>query len=118
MITLKDYQNRVLDSLRTFLRRCSQTGNAETAFREVTTDEDAGAPLPYAPVRQGLTIFDLCDGFNQSPFSLAQETSHDPPLDFRSAHLSPGEQTGTTLSVSRFQIRLPARGLNQQQESL
>lgn len=50
MITLKEYQNRVLDSLRTFLRRCSQTGSAETAFREVTTDEDAGAPVPYAPV--------------------------------------------------------------------
>jgi len=50
MITLKEYQVRVLDSLRAFLRRCSQTGNAETAFREVTTDEDAGAPVPYAPV--------------------------------------------------------------------
>ena len=34
MIALKDYQHRVLDSLRKFLRRCSQTGNPETAFRE------------------------------------------------------------------------------------
>jgi len=50
MITLKEYQNRVLDSLRTFLRRCSQTGNAETAFREVTMDEDGVAGVPYAPV--------------------------------------------------------------------
>lgn len=50
MITLKDYQNRVLDSLRMFLKRCSQTGNAETAFREVTTDEDNETSVPYEHV--------------------------------------------------------------------
>jgi type III restriction enzyme len=50
MITLKGYQNLVLDSLRKFLKRCSQTGNAEAAFREATADEDTGESLPYEHV--------------------------------------------------------------------
>ena len=49
MIALKDYQHRVLDSLRKFLRRSSQTGNPETAFREVT-QENLGQPVPYQHV--------------------------------------------------------------------
>ena len=49
MIALKDYQHRVLDSLRKFLRRSSQTGNSETAFREVT-EENFGQPVPYQHV--------------------------------------------------------------------
>ena len=36
MITLKDYQTRVLDSLRDFLRQCSKDGRPEGAFQEVT----------------------------------------------------------------------------------
>jgi type III restriction enzyme len=36
MITLKDYQERVLDSLREFFRVAAQTGNPATAFRDVT----------------------------------------------------------------------------------
>ncbi|MFN2531089.1 MAG: DEAD/DEAH box helicase [Pyrinomonadaceae bacterium] len=50
MIELKDYQTRVLDSLRRFLKLCSKTGNAEIAFREVTTDEDGEASVPYEHV--------------------------------------------------------------------
>ena len=50
MIELKDYQNRVLDSLRRFLKLCSQTGNSEAAFREVTTDEDNETAVPYEHV--------------------------------------------------------------------
>lgn len=50
MIELKNYQNRVLDSLRRFLKLCSQTGNAEAAFREVTTDEDTESSVPYEHV--------------------------------------------------------------------
>jgi type III restriction enzyme len=49
MISLKDYQLRVLDSLRKFLRRCSQTGNPEEAFREVTV-VNFGQPVPYQHV--------------------------------------------------------------------
>jgi type III restriction enzyme len=36
MITLKDYQNRVLDSLREFFRLCSKTGSPSDAFFTVT----------------------------------------------------------------------------------
>ncbi len=50
MIELKSYQSRVLDSLRKFLKLCSQTGNAEAAFREVTTDEDTETSVPYEHV--------------------------------------------------------------------
>ena len=46
MIALKDYQLRVLDSLRAFLKRCSQTGSADAAFVEVTRDV-YGYSLPY-----------------------------------------------------------------------
>lgn len=50
MIELKDYQNRVLDSLRRFLKLCSQTGNSEASFREITTDEDTETSIPYEHV--------------------------------------------------------------------
>ncbi len=36
MITLKDYQNRVLNSLREFFRLCSKTGSPSDAFYTVT----------------------------------------------------------------------------------
>ncbi len=32
MITLKDYQSRVLDSLRDFFRQCAKDGRPEAAF--------------------------------------------------------------------------------------
>ena len=32
MITLKDYQQRVLDSLRDFFRRCAHFGQPENAY--------------------------------------------------------------------------------------
>ena len=35
MITLKDYQSRVLDSLRDFFRQCSKDGRPEAAFQAV-----------------------------------------------------------------------------------
>ncbi len=49
MIELKDYQERVLETLRRFLKLCSHTGAAE-AFREATKDEDTGASIPYEHV--------------------------------------------------------------------
>ena len=49
MITLKDYQERVLDSLREFFRLAAQTGNPDTAFRDVTR-RVYGEAMPYFPV--------------------------------------------------------------------
>ncbi|HRH98802.1 MAG TPA: DEAD/DEAH box helicase family protein, partial [Prosthecobacter sp.] len=46
MIQLKDYQDRVLGSLRTFLKRSAQTGHPGDAFREVT-EQVYGEPLTY-----------------------------------------------------------------------
>ena len=49
MITLKGYQERVLDSLREFFRVAAQTGNPDTAFREVTR-RMYGEAMRYFPV--------------------------------------------------------------------
>ena len=49
MITLKDYQTRVLDSLRVFLRRCSQTGDPAASFEQAQLDAGAQG-VPYLPV--------------------------------------------------------------------
>jgi len=55
MITLKDYQERVLDSLREFFRGCSLKGHPDKAFREVQ-QQSGRLPLPYLPVRaEGLS---------------------------------------------------------------
>ena len=50
MITLKDYQTRVLDSLRDFLRQCSKDGRPESAFLAVQVRNNA-PPVPYFPVQ-------------------------------------------------------------------
>jgi type III restriction enzyme len=49
MITLKDYQIRVLDSLRDFFRQCSKDGRPEAAFQEVQI-RNSHHPIPYIPV--------------------------------------------------------------------
>ena len=49
MIALKDYQERVLDSLREFFRQCSKDGRPEAAFQAVQLG-NAVHPLPYLPV--------------------------------------------------------------------
>lgn len=49
MITLKDYQERVLDSLREFFRLTARNQNPEPAFREVTR-RTFQAPQPYLSV--------------------------------------------------------------------
>lgn len=50
MITLKDYQSRVLDSLRDFFRQCSHDGRPEGAFQSVLISNNQ--PLvPYIPVQ-------------------------------------------------------------------
>jgi type III restriction enzyme len=49
MIALKDYQDRVLDSLREFFRQCSRTGRPDLAFQAVQT-RDNTQPVPYLPV--------------------------------------------------------------------
>jgi type III restriction enzyme len=48
VITLKDYQERVLGSLRDFFRLTSQTGQPDQAFREIT--QRFGEFVPYLPV--------------------------------------------------------------------
>jgi len=48
VITLKDYQERVLESLRDFFRLAAQTKMPDVAFREVTRRFGEGAP--YIPV--------------------------------------------------------------------
>jgi len=55
MITLKDYQTRVLDSLRDFFRQCSKDGRPEAAFQAVQL-RNGRTPVPYIPVyAAGLT---------------------------------------------------------------
>jgi len=49
VITLKDYQERVLDSLREYFRVAAQTGNPDSAFRTVTR-RVYGEAMPYFPV--------------------------------------------------------------------
>jgi len=49
MLLLKDYQQRTLHSLRAYLRRCSEAGDADTAFY-ATTRETFGTGIPYRPV--------------------------------------------------------------------
>ena len=49
MITLKDYQVRVLDSLRDFFRQCAHERRPEAAFRAVQQKNNR-VPLPYLPV--------------------------------------------------------------------
>lgn len=48
MITLKDYQERVLDSLREFFRLAARTGDPAAAFRDST--KRLGETIPYLPV--------------------------------------------------------------------
>jgi len=55
MITLKNYQNRVLDSLREFLRQCSKYGDPAAAFQHVQL-RNYGQSQHYVPVQMlGLT---------------------------------------------------------------
>jgi type III restriction enzyme len=55
MISLKDYQTRVLDSLRDFFRQCSRDGHPEAAFQRVLI-QNSQPPVPYIPVQAaGLT---------------------------------------------------------------
>lgn len=49
MIQLKDYQERVLDSLREFLRLCARDGRPGTAFQRVT-ERNGTAGVPYMAV--------------------------------------------------------------------
>lgn len=49
MIALKDYQERVLDSLREFFHQCSKDGRPEPAFQAVQL-RNGVQPLPYLPV--------------------------------------------------------------------
>src|SRR5438034_1209657 len=49
-VTLKPYQQRVLDSLQEFLRECVRTNSPAGAFDTVTRRLN-GAPQPYFPVQ-------------------------------------------------------------------
>jgi len=49
MITLKDYQIRVLDTLRDFFRQCSKTGRPEIAYQEAQL-KNRRQLVPYIPV--------------------------------------------------------------------
>ena len=50
MITLKSYQERVLDSLRDFFRQCASDGRPENAFQAVQFANGSTAPVPYIAV--------------------------------------------------------------------
>ncbi len=50
MITLKDYQTRVLDSLREFFRQCSKDRRPDAAFQAVLVMNGSREPVPYLPV--------------------------------------------------------------------
>jgi type III restriction enzyme len=47
---LKDYQQRALDTLREYFRKCLQYGKAGLAFTDITSEKFAGLGLPYHPV--------------------------------------------------------------------
>jgi type III restriction enzyme len=49
VITLKDYQQRVLDSLREFLQRCSRERSPSAAFQRVL-EKNGSQIVPYIPV--------------------------------------------------------------------
>ena len=49
MILLKDYQTRVLDSLREYFRQCSRDGHPEAGF-QATLIRNGLVPVPYIPV--------------------------------------------------------------------
>ncbi|WP_372847329.1 DEAD/DEAH box helicase family protein [Pontiella sp.] len=49
MIQLKDYQTRVLDSLRGFFRQCSRDGHPANAFHDMQLKNQRD-PIPYIPV--------------------------------------------------------------------
>lgn len=49
MIALKDYQERVLDSLRGFFRQCARDGRPEAAYQAVQL-QYTNSPVPYLPV--------------------------------------------------------------------
>ena len=49
MIILKDYQVRVLDSLRDFFRQCSREGQPEAAYQAIQV-RNGQPPVPYLPV--------------------------------------------------------------------
>ncbi len=50
MIVLKDYQARVLDSLRDFFRQCSRDQRPDAAFQAVQVKNGSREPVPYLPV--------------------------------------------------------------------
>ncbi|MCG3112352.1 MAG: DEAD/DEAH box helicase family protein [Candidatus Manganitrophus sp. SB1] len=50
MIALKEYQERVLDSLRDFFRQCAKEGRPEAAFQAVQA-RNGRPPAPYIPVQ-------------------------------------------------------------------
>lgn len=50
MIAPKDYQIRVLDSLRGFLRKCSKDGRPEGAFQDVQL-RNGRSPISYFPIQ-------------------------------------------------------------------
>jgi type III restriction enzyme len=60
MIQLKNYQHRVLDSLREFLSECSKTHDPAAAYMQITA-KVYGQPLHYIPVK------DL--RFNRMPYA-------------------------------------------------
>ncbi len=51
MITLKPYQERVLDSLRDFFHQCARDGQPQPAFQAVQFKNGSSSPAPYIPVQ-------------------------------------------------------------------
>jgi len=51
MLTLKEYQQRTIDTLRDYFRKCLELNNAETAFYEITR-QTYGMGIPYRQVKE------------------------------------------------------------------
>jgi type III restriction enzyme len=58
MLQLKDYQEKALESLRTYLRACERTQDADTAFYE-TTRQLWEQGIPYRPIKEPSELADI-----------------------------------------------------------
>ncbi len=57
---LKDYQERALDTLQEYFRKCLQYGKAGLAFTDITSEKYDGLGLPYYPVKELPNIPYVC----------------------------------------------------------
>jgi len=58
MLSLKDYQEKALESLRTYLRECERTQDADAAFYQ-TTRQLWEQGIPYRPIKEPSELADI-----------------------------------------------------------